>query len=373
MIVSIILILAILLSPNVYANEMIPESIKDSFKIEEYITTLNNYLEKEELDISPNEIYESLIEGKSVKKENLIKSIIHSFIKEIKTTVKDIATIYLVVILSMLLNAISLDKDSNVRKVVNIIITCIVTIVLLKNLNEVIQLLLNTTKTITYMLELTSTLLTGALVATGKISTTGITQPLILTVNSAISLITKNIVVPLIIVSVVIKIVSQISVEMKLEKLADTFRKATIYIFSTLCTIYVLIMSLESNVSKDIDSIYYKTTQSVIKDTVPVVGGIFSDSLNTVIGATELIAKTGGTVAIICTMLIVSIPILKIVVIIGMYSFICGLSQPIESKYITDLIDYFSKVYKDILGIIIGECIIFISSIGIIMHMLNSL
>ena len=98
-----------------------------------------------------------------------------------------------------------------------------------------------------------------------------------------------------------------------------------------------------------------------------------SDSLNTVIGATELIAKTGGTVAIICTMLIVSIPILKIVVIIGMYSFICGLSQPIESKYITDLIDYFSKVYKDILGIIIGECIIFISSIGIIMHMLNSL
>ena len=156
---------------------------------------------------------------------------------------------------------------------------------------------------------------------------------------------------------------------------ADTLRPywSTIYIFSTLCTIYVLIMSLESNVSKDIDSIYYKTTQSVIKDTVPVVGGIFSDSLNTVIGATELIAKTGGTVAIICTMLFVSIPILKIVVIIGMYSFICGLSQPIESKYITDLIDYFSKVYKDILGIIIGECIIFISSIGIIMHMLNSL
>lgn len=372
---KVVLIIVILLfSKKVYAQDLISDSIKDSFMIEEYTTTLDKYLSNEDIEISSMDIYESLLQDKEIQKAGIIKAIINSATNEIKASLKSIASIYLVIIIYMLLNTISIDKNSDTVKIANIIITCVITLILFKNYKEIIDILVNTTRIITYLLELVSTFLTGVLAATGKINSAATIEPIILLVNSAIPLVTNYIIIPMLTISVVIKIVSQIAVEMRLEKISKMFRKSAIYIFSTLCTIFILVISLKSGISKNIDSIYFKTTQNVFKDSVPVVGGIFADSLDTVIGASELIAKTGGTVAIICSLLLIAIPVIKIGTIVFLYNLLIAISEPIDtSGYVIGLIEHFESVYKDVLGIMIGLCVIFLSSTGIIMSVFNSL
>ena len=152
---KVILIVVILLfSKNVYAQDLISDSIRDSFMLEEYTTTLYEFLNNEEIEISSMDIYESLLQDDKLQKEGIIKAVINSATKEIKASIKSIASIYLVIIIYMLLNTISIDKNSDTVKIANIIITCVITIILFKNYKEIIDILVNTTKIITYLLEL---------------------------------------------------------------------------------------------------------------------------------------------------------------------------------------------------------------------------
>jgi len=152
------------------------------------------------------------------------------------------------------------------------------------------------------------------------------------------------------------------------------FRKMSLYIFSTCIAIFVLVLSMETSVTKSIDNMYFKTTQNIVSDVVPVVGKFLSDSLETVLGATELIGKVGGAVALISIIIIVSVPLLKILIVVILYKLLSAFSEPInEDKTISDFIDGFTKVYKDMLGILTGILILFIMTTGIIMGMISSI
>ena len=129
---------------------------------------------------------------------------------------------------------------------------------------------------------------------------------------------------------------------------------------------------METTITKSIDGIYFKTTQNIVSDVVPVVGKFLSDSLDTVLGATELIGKAGGIIALIVTILIVSVPVIKIFVVFALYKILAALSVPInEDKILSEFINGFADVYKDMLGILIGITILFVMATGIIMSMLN--
>ena len=152
------------------------------------------------------------------------------------------------------------------------------------------------------------------------------------------------------------------------------FRKSSLYIFSSIIAIFILILSMESTVTKSIDNIYFKTTQNIVSNAVPVVGKFLSDSLDTVLGATELIGKVGGAVALVSVVLIVSVPIIKLIIIVILYKLLTAFSEPINSdKTIRSFIEGFTKVYKDMLGVLIGIMVLFVMSTGIIMGIISRL
>ena len=131
---------------------------------------------------------------------------------------------------------------------------------------------------------------------------------------------------------------------------------------------------METTVTKSIDNVYFKTTQNIVSDVVPVVGKFLSDSLDTVLGATELIGKVGGAVALITVILLVSVPLIKIIIVVVLYKLLSAFSEPInEDKTISTFIDSFTKTYKDMLGILIGIIVLFVMSTGIIMGMISTI
>ena len=232
----------------------------------------------------------------------------------------------------------------------------------------------NLVNTLGYIMQIVSTFLMGILVASGKIASTGIIQPLLLFIANFICVVTQYVVIPFFTISIVINIVSKISENIRMDELSGLFRKSSLYIFSSVIAIFILILSMESSVTKSIDSVYFKATQSVVSNVVPVVGKFLSDSLDTVLGATELIGKVGGAVALVSVILIVSIPIIKLVVIVVLYKLLTALSEPINSdKTISSFINGFTKVYKDMLGVLIGIMVLFVMSTGIIMGIISTI
>ena len=293
------------------------EQVGESLQLDKYLNVFKMYIQENDInELNINEMYTSLVSGNGVNYQNLSDIFISNLFKQIKSSATSVTTLFVIIVVMAILTNLQLDKDSDVVKISRLIIVMCVGAILLKNYIEIVQIFNNIIKILSNSMQVVAVFLTGILVASGKITSVGIIQPLLLFVASFICVVTQYIVVPFFTISIAINIISKISTDIKLDKMSGIFRKSSLCIFSSIIAIFVLILSMETTITKSIDGIYFKTTQNIVSDVVPVVGKFLSDSLDTVLGATELIGKAGGIIALIVTILIVSVPVIKIFVVL---------------------------------------------------------
>ena len=365
-----------LFSFNIFAEEVdVTKNVSESLDVDSYLEVFEKYVEENNLEeFSPKNLYLNLVTGEGIDYKNILDTFVSNLVIQVKESMNSAITIFVIIIVMAILSSLELDKNSDIVKISKLIVLICVSSILLKNYIEIVDMFRNLVNMLGTVMQAVSTFLMGVLIASGKITSTGIIQPLILFISNFICVVTQYIVIPFFTISIVINIISKISENIRLDELSGMFRKSSLYIFSSIIAIFILILSMESTVTKSIDNIYFKTTQNIVSHAVPVVGKFLSDSLDTVLGATELIGKVGGAVALVSVVLIVSVPIIKLIIIVVLYKLLTAFSEPINSdKTIRSLIEGFTKVYKDMLGVLIGIMVLFVMSTGIIMGIISRL
>lgn len=366
----------ILFSFNIFAEEVdVTKNVSESLDVDSYLEVFEKYVEENNLEeFSPKNLYLNLVSGEGIDYKNILDTFVSNLVIQVKESMNSAITIFVIIIVMAILSSLELDKNSDIVKISKLIVLICVSSILLKNYIEIVDMFRNLVNMLGTVMQAISTFLMGVLIASGKITSTGIIQPLILFISNFICVVTQYIVIPFFTISIVINIISKISENIRLDELSGMFRKSSLYIFSSIIAIFILILSMESTVTKSIDNIYFKTTQNIVSNAVPVVGKFLSDSLDTVLGATELIGKVGGAVALVSVVLIVSVPIIKLIIIVILYKLLTAFSEPINSdKTIRSFIEGFTKVYKDMLGVLIGIMVLFVMSTGIIMGIISRL
>lgn len=373
--INIILVIFFININNMVFAEDITESVSDSLEVNKYLSSFETFIEENNIEgFDIKSIYSELISGQGVNYNNIIDIFVSNLVVQVKESAKTVSTLFIIIVIMAVLSSLQLDKNSDVVKISKLIVIICVSSILLKNYIEIVNMFKDIVNVLSSAMQIVSTFLTGILIVSGKITTTGIIQPLLVFIASFICVVTEYIVIPFFTISIAINIVSKISDNLKLDKISDIFRKSSLYIFSSIIAIFILVLSMETTVTKSIDNVYFKTTQNIVSDVVPVVGKFLSDSLDTVLGATELIGKVGGAVALITVILLVSVPLIKIIIVVVLYKLLSAFSEPInEDITISTFIDSFTKTYKDMLGILIGIIVLFVMSTGIIMGMISTI
>ena len=348
---------------NVEENvQDVTKDIADSLSMDNFLSIFEDYASENNIE-----------EFDGIQYENILDSLVGNIFKEVKNSISSVTSIFIIVIIMAIVTSLELDKDSDVVKITKLVIVISISALLLKNYLDIVTMFKNIVNILGYIMQIVSTFLLGILMATGKITSTGIIEPLLLFIANFICFATEYIIIPFFTISVAINIVSRISENIKMDNLSSMFRKSSLYIFTTIIGIFLFVLSMESSVTKSIDSMYFKTAQNMVSNCVPVVGKFLSDSLDTVLGATEAIGKVGGIVSLIATILIVSIPIIKLILVIVLYNILIAISEPInEDKSIESFLKGFVGVYKDMLGILIGIMVLFVMSTGIILSIISS-
>lgn len=360
---------------NVEENvQDVTKDIADSLNMDNFLSIFEDYaLENNIEGFDVSSLYNDLLSGNGIQYENILDSLVGNIFKEVKNSIGSVTSIFIIVIIMAIVTSLELDKDSDVVKITKLVIFISISALLLKNYLDIVTMFKNIVNILGYIMQIVSTFLLGILMATGKITSTGIVEPLLLFIANFICFATEYIIIPFFTISVSINIVSRISENIKMDNLSSIFRKSSLYIFTTIIGIFLFVLSMESSVTKSIDSMYFKTAQNMVSNFVPVVGKFLSDSLDTVLGATEAIGKVGGIVALIATIIIVSIPIIKLILVIVLYNILIAISEPInEDKSIESFLKGFLGVYKDMLGILIGIMVLFVMSTGIILSIISS-
>lgn len=358
---------------NEVAN--VSENVSDTFKLDEYVLTVDEYVKKSGIeDISINDFSEDLLNGNKSNYNKIIYKIVSFFTKEIVLAIKGAINIFIIVIIMAIISSLELDKDSEITKIASLICFLILATITITTFTQIIQMFSSVIGSLTTIMQVISPFLMAVLISTGAITSTGLIQPLLLFIASAIGFIINYIVIPCISISVALNVISALSQNFKLDKMSKFFSNTSIWVVGVSLTVFLGILSLETTLTSSVDSLTVKATQTAVSNFVPVVGKFFSDSFETVVGATKIIGNVGGILGIIAMILIVMVPIFKIASVMIVYNLLVSFIEPIYSddnilKYISN----FASVYKTLLGILIGVAILFIISTGIILNLIGKI
>ena len=347
------------------------EDISEGVNFDEFVNTMDEYIKDNNIaDIDLNEIANDMLNGKETDYNGIFIKILSLFSKDIVKALTGGITILIIVIIMGVISSMELESKSDVTKIAHLACFLVIATITISSFIEIITNFKDVVSTLTTIMQVISPFLMAILLATGAITSTGIIEPLLLFIASAIGFIINYIVVPFMCISVAFNVISSMSQNLRLTKMSKLFNSTSLWIIGIIFTVFLGILSLETSLSSSVDTLAVKTTQAAVSNFVPVVGKFFSDSFETVVGATKIISKVGGTIGILAVILIAITPIIKILTVLIIYKILAALIEPIcDDENISKYISGFASTYQTILGILIGISILFVISTGIILNL----
>ena len=170
------------------------------------------------------------------------------------------------------------------------------------------------------------------MITTGSIASSSILQPILLFMITFIGNFIKDIIIPVVLVSTALGIVSKISSRLQIDKLSKFFKSSVVWILGVVLTLFVGAVSLEGTLSSSVDGLTAKTTKAAVSSFIPVVGKILGDAVDTVIGCSNILKNALGVLGTIIIIGICIKPIVKLVILMVLYYFLSCLCQPIADE-----------------------------------------
>ena len=192
-------------------------------------------------------------------------------------------------------------------------------------------------KMVTFMQALMPVLLI-LLAALGGFTTTAILHPFILVTLGILSTLFSSVIFPLIYLEAILKIVNNISDKFKVTRLAGLLKEATMFLLGLSFTLFIGALSLQGVGGAVADGISLRTAKFMTGAFIPVVGGLFADVLEAVIGGSLLLKNAVGLVGLVAIGFITLFPALKIIAIVIIFKVAAALIQPIGDSNIADTI-----------------------------------
>lgn len=369
----ITLCLIILPIPNTYANneETIKEQ-KEEFGIQDFLKSSKQYAGEFFEDIDMGEILNSAIKGE-VDNSSIGKRVLNLLGSEVVSSIKAIGSILVIIIIHSILKAISesLENDG-ISKLIYYAQYILIITIILANFSEIVKMVQDTTTNLVAFMNMLVPLLITLMMATGSIVTSGMIEPIILFMINFIGNIIQNVILPFVMIFTAVAILSKLSDQIKIDKLAKFFKSGIVWLLGVVLTIFVGVVSLEGTMASSVDGITAKTTKAVVSSAIPVVGKILGDAVDTVLGCGVILKNAVGLVGVIIILGICIVPIIKLATLTFAYKLLAGAIQPIADEKVTSLLEQIGDIFKIFLAILTSISFMIIIGTTLVLKISNS-
>ncbi len=174
-------------------------------------------------------------------------------------------------------------------------------------------------------------------------------------------------VIPIIIIATVIGIISNISDEIHMNKIAKYMKTSIIWILCISLTIFTCLLSMESNLTKGVDQLTSKTTKTAVSTFVPVVGKILGDAVESVIGCSNIMKNAVGAIGMFVIILIGMTPLIRIGITMMFFYFAGGLAEMVSDKKIVYVLEQMGDSCKVLLASVATVIVMLIIGVTITM------
>lgn len=374
----LVLLLLCIFQTNSYAEDVdtISEEVintqKSSLNIGGFINAAKDYTKDVFEDTDYNDLLNSAIKGEVDNKE-LGNSILVKIGKETLSSIRTIGIIIIVIVIHSIMKSISEGlENKSVAQITYYVQYILIATLIMTNFADIITMVKDSINNLVQFANLLVPILMTLILTTGSIASVNVLQPILLFLITFIGNFINGILIPILLVSTAIGIVSKVSDRIPLDRLSKFLKSSIIWVLSVVLTLFVSLVSIEGSLSSSVDGITAKTTKAAVSNFIPVVGKILGDAVDTVIGCTSILKNAVGVIGVIVIIGICITPIIKLTLLMGTYYIGAAICQPIADEKIIKLLEQMGDTFKILLGILCSVSVMLIIGTTLVMKISNS-
>ena len=279
-------------------EELLQEQ-QETFGIASFIENTKKYTGSFFEGVDIDGMFQSALKGK-IDNGQIYTRILNLLGTEVQNGIKSLVSILIIVLIHSLLKAISdnLENDTIANIIYYVQYIAIVTVIM-TNFSDMIQLVKETSSNLVGVMNSLVPILMALMLYTGSITTSSVLEPIILFMIHFIGNLIQTILIPLTLVAATLSIVSKIGDKVQIDKLAKTFHSGIVLVLGIILTIFVGVVSLEGTLSSSVDGITAKTTKAIVSTSIPVVGKILGDVVDSVLGCGVILKNAVGVIGVV--------------------------------------------------------------------------
>lgn len=246
-----------LLIPKAYAsNEETIKEQKEEFGIQDFLKNSKQYTGEFFESMDMGEVLNDAIKGE-IDNSSIGKRALNLLGAEVMTSIKAIGSILVIIVIHSILKSISesLENDG-ISKLIYYVQYILIITIILANFSDIVKMVQDTTTNLVAFMNMLVPLLITLMMSTGSIATSGVIEPIILFMINFIGNMIQDILLPFLMIFTALVILSKLSDQIKIDKLAKFFKSGIVWFLGIVLTIFVGVISLEGTMSSSIDRYY---------------------------------------------------------------------------------------------------------------------
>nr|WP_235782068.1 stage III sporulation protein AE [Paenibacillus senegalensis] len=274
----------------------------------------------------------------------VMKGLLSYFMHEVLLNGKLMLTIVMLTVFSMILETMqSAFEKSSVSKIAFAITYMVMIVIAINSFSVAIGYAKTAITNMIHFMVAVVPLLMTLLASMGNLATVSILHPLIVFMIHTTGTAIYVVVFPLLFFSVVLHIVSSLSDKYKLTQLANLIRKVSVGVLGFFVTVFLGVVSVQGITGGVTDGVTLRTAKYITGNFIPVVGRLFADASDTVIGASLLVKNAIGLVGVVILVLLCAFPAVKILTLAFIYLLSSAVLQPLGDSPIVSCLQTIGK------------------------------
>lgn len=282
-----------------------------------------------------------LVSGEGFSPEALLSAALGGFTKRLS----ELGTLMMSIMLPVLLvSLLSYTSGGNGRaevlgrNVCFVIVLIPIVLCVIGELEHVKSSITLTTERMDRILPLLLTLLT----AVGGSASSAFLHPVVVAASGSMVYLAREVILRLVMCTCAVTTVNHLSDRAHLTRMAKLLRSIVCWLLGVSFTVFLGAMSIQGVCSASIDGVAIRAAKYAVDNFVPIVGGMFSDTMDTLVGCTLIVKNALGVTAMLVLGGVIIEPMIRTLAATAVLKLCAALLEPVAPAQTVSAIEDFS-------------------------------
>ena len=184
------------------------------------------------------------------------------------------------------------------------------------------------------------------LAAVGGTASSAFYHPAVIAAAGAMTTLVHQVTMPLAVSVAVLTMAGGLGEGMRVSRMCRLLRQAANWTLGFGFTVFIGVMSVQGVSAAAVDGVSIRTAKYAIDNFVPIVGGLFSDTVDTLVGCSLVVHNAVGVLGLVLLLSALLMPLLRTVLTMFLYRACAALTEPISDSPLCRAIGGYADVFS---------------------------